>query len=91
MKYTNRRIITGIEFVIVLERQAVMNAEIVAERLRSAMERQKWAFDDDLVITISEGISIGSRDFDVVKQAYDNLYYSKENGRNRITFSDHKS
>ncbi len=80
----------GEEFVIVLERQAVMYAEDIAERLRAAMERQKWSFDDDLVVTISEGISVGGRDADVVKQADDNLYFSKENGRNRITFSDKK-
>ena len=75
----------GEEFVLTLERGAVSRAEAIAERIRSTAEHQRWSFDKDLVVTISAGIATGSKGVDVLKKADDNLYQSKESGRNRVT------
>lgn len=77
----------GEEFVILVERQAVSNINHIAEKLRLEMEGQKWPFDMDLVITVSMGIAVGKKDDNVLKQADDNLYLSKNKGRNTITSS----
>ena len=45
-------------------------------------------FDKKLVITVSGGIASGSGETDVLKQADENLYRSKEGGRNRITVTE---
>ncbi len=55
--------------------------------LIAIMEHQVWPFHKDIVITISGGTATGKGDSDVLKQADDNLYHSKENGRNQITQS----
>jgi diguanylate cyclase (GGDEF)-like protein len=77
----------GEEFAILLDKRSVSYAENIAERIRSAMELERWDFDKGLVITISAGVAYGSREADVLHQADENLYKSKESGRNRITVS----
>ncbi len=77
----------GEEFAILLDKRSVPYAENIAERIRSAMELERWDFDKGLVITISAGVAYGSREGDVLHQADENLYKSKEGGRNRITVS----
>ena len=78
----------GEEFVILLSKKAIMYSQTIAERIRMAMQQQKWPFDENTVITISGGIATGGGKTDVLKQADENLYKSKESGRNRITVSD---
>ncbi len=78
----------GEEFVVLLSRSSIPYAGAIAERLRRAMQQQTWPFGEQLVITVSGGVASGSGDFDVLKQADENLYHSKENGRNRITVTE---
>lgn len=75
----------GEELVLLLDKKAVPYADAIAERIRYSMEYQTWGFGENLVITISIGIATGSGNTDVLKQADENLYISKANGKNRIT------
>ncbi|SEL50164.1 diguanylate cyclase (GGDEF) domain-containing protein [Butyrivibrio sp. ob235] len=75
----------GEEFVLLLDKKAVPYAEAVANRLRLYMEQQTWMFTEDQKITLSIGVATGSGKDDVLKNADDSLYFSKENGKNRVT------
>ncbi len=75
----------GEEFVFMLGKNTAEKANNLAERVRQAMEMQIWDFASDIVITISVGVSSGSGQTDVLKQADDNLYYSKHHGKNQVT------
>jgi len=78
----------GEELVMLIDKKALIYSQTIAERIRAKMERQKWSFDEDTVVTISGGIGMGSGDADVLKMADENLYRAKENGRNQITISN---
>ena len=78
----------GEEFVILLPNKSVPYAEAIAERIRKAMEQQTWPFGEQLVITVSGGVASGSGETDVLKKADENLYRSKEGGRNRVTVTE---
>lgn len=74
----------GEEFAIIVGKNAIQYVGKIAERTRDYMQQQGWEFDKDLVITLSIGIATG-KGYDVVKQADDNLYQSKQNGKNQVT------
>ncbi len=74
----------GEEFTLLLTKDAQERASIIAERVRITMESEKWAFDKDYKITLSMGIASGSGE-DVLKKADENLYKSKQSGKNKIT------
>ena len=74
----------GEEFTLLLGKNTVAEAEIIAERIRRSMEIEKWDFDPDLTITISLGIAKGVGSNDVLKRADDNLYRAKHNGKNLV-------
>ncbi len=74
----------GEEFVLLCEKKAALYVNSIAERLRKAMPEQQWAFDTDLILSISSGTSTGSGDDDVVKKADDNLYVAKTHGKNQV-------
>ncbi len=74
----------GEEFTLLLTKDAQERASIIAERVRITMESEKWAFDKDYKITLSMGIASGSGE-DVLKRSDDNLYISKQTGKNKIT------
>ena len=74
----------GEEFTLLLTKDAQERAGIIAERVRMTMESERWAFDKELVITLSMGIASG-RGEDVLKRSDDNLYISKQTGKNKIT------
>ena len=76
----------GEEFVILLNKSAIPYAKALAHRLRGTMEQQGWAFNPDLVITLSIGVAIGDASVDVLKEADEKLYYSKNHGKNKVTF-----
>ncbi len=78
----------GEEFVILLPHKSVPYAEAIAERIRKSMEQQTWPFGEQLVITVSGGVASGSGETDVLKKADENLYHSKEGGRNRETVTE---
>mgnify|MGYP002624491974 FL=1 len=46
---------------------------------------ETWDFGNNLVITVSLGIAQGRGLSDVLKEADDKLYHSKQSGKNRVT------
>ena len=78
----------GEEFIVFLSNTDVENAKIAAERIRSGVEKAViMAGETQVPITISLGIS-ATQNGDIsamTKEADIALYYSKENGRNRVT------
>ena len=75
----------GEEFVLILEKDILGSALGVAQRIRTSMEHETWDFDREKVLTLSLGIADGSGDEDVVAKADENLYISKNSGKNRVT------
>jgi len=75
----------GEEFVILITKDLNKQSEIIAERIRRSMEQERWEFCEDLVITLSIGIATGHGNEDVLKKADENLYKSKQSGKNKIT------
>lgn len=78
----------GEEFVILLTETDGNSAIIPVERLRRAVEDNKFKFKGvELNVTISAGIS-SDKDVNEVSQMFDNadkaLYQAKEEGRNRV-------
>lgn len=73
----------GEEFTILITKHAVKDAEMIAEKIRRSMEAEKWDFDPEKTITVSLGISKGSGP-SLLKQADDNLYQAKHNGKNMV-------
>lgn len=74
----------GEEFAIIISKNSYPHTMEIAETLRRSMAATTWPFDPDLVITISLGVASGSFSDDVVKKADDNLYFSKQHGKNQI-------
>ena len=75
----------GEEFSIIVDKTEVTYIDKIAERIRNYMAQQGWEFDPNIVITLSIGIAVGTGDT-IVKQADDNLYISKQTGKNRVTY-----
>jgi diguanylate cyclase (GGDEF)-like protein len=78
----------GEEFILLLPETEVDGAIIVAERLRSAVE--KWEFPTTSSITISLGVSQFHKDDSdktLIKRADVALYEAKQGGRNRVVIS----
>jgi len=79
----------GEEFLAVLPGASAREAEIVAERLRSAVEEKKISVDDiSLGVTVSVGIAeLNDKfmDLETMLRAADRaLYRAKREGRNRV-------
>lgn len=74
----------GEEFSIIVDKSELPYIDKIAERIRNYMEQQGWEFDPNIVITLSIGIAVGIGE-NIVKQADDNLYISKQTGKNRVT------
>lgn len=76
----------GEEFVVILPQTDPADAVDVAERLRAGIEAGDWI---ERPVTASFGVAnIGdgaSTPADLISQADEALYMSKENGRNRVT------
>jgi diguanylate cyclase (GGDEF)-like protein len=79
----------GEEFAIILPDTSVSNAYTTAEKVRRAVQSLRPDFNDKTIsLTVSIGIS-GSRglgssqSFDLVREADQALYLSKQKGRNR--------
>ncbi|WP_151703366.1 diguanylate cyclase [Nitrincola alkalilacustris] len=86
----------GEEFGILLVNTPAANAEIFAERLRSAVEGLDIRYDDKRIdITVSIGIAeVDNLQDDYhrwIEQTDQALYFSKEHGRNRVTVFSHIS
>ena len=80
----------GEEFVLVLVETTPEQALEVGERLREAVANRQFRFESQPIrLTVSVGITTTTGDNGVtatslIKQADDNLYQAKRNGRNRV-------
>ena len=74
----------GEEFVAIMNDPDIHAALRVAENIRRDVKWQKWDFMDG--ITISLGVSNGRLNHGLITEADSNLYYSKENGKNAVTY-----
>ncbi len=75
----------GEEFAIIVTKNEVSYIYNISKRLLDIMPQQAWGFDENLIITLSIGIASGHGLSDVMKEADNNLYISKSNGKNSIT------
>lgn len=79
--------IGGEEFVCILHRSSAQSAEIVAERVRRAVEATGAADDDLPKATISIGLAVYDGETDIeelLHRADKALYVAKREGRNRL-------
>ncbi len=77
----------GEEFVVIVGKNSLPLIEKLAERIRASMEQQSWEFDENIRITLSLGVATGKGEDEVLRLADDNLYASKQQGKNRVTVS----
>lgn len=83
----------GEEFTVLLSDSGSDTAMLVAERIRSAIDKYDFVYNEQhLHVTISVGVSVFDAEKnlvnspkDFVNQADRALYMSKENGRNQVT------
>ena len=75
----------GEEFIIILPKVTLKNGVEIAEKLRKIIENNMIL--DNIKVTVSVGVSEFIDNFYCTfKQADNNLYKSKRNGRNRVTY-----
>ena len=73
----------GEEFVIILPDTDIETAKIVAEKIRSTVEKE--TFPHNLHVTVSIGVSQKYKNFEKTLEMADlRLYNAKESGRNRV-------
>ena len=75
----------GEEFVMIIYNHDPAIALRIAENIRRDVQWQKWDFMDS--ITISVGVSSGRLNQDTLVEADKNLYHSKENGKNAVSYT----
>ncbi|MDF1879710.1 GGDEF domain-containing protein, partial [Sulfurimonas sp. MAG313] len=81
----------GEEFTLILPNTRLKNAQIIAEKIRVAIEKtaMKYENDKELFVTISLGIAfLKSEDTSIasiITRADKALYTSKNSGRNRVS------
>ena len=75
----------GEEFTIITTKNSFSRTMEIAETLRHNMAATTWPFDPELTITISVGVAFSNITEDVVKKADENLYASKQRGKNKVT------
>lgn len=78
----------GEEFIVILPEMGINKALEIGEKIRSSIE--KYKFNNDLKLTVSIGIKQCRNESSeqLIKNADDLLYKAKQNGRNRIEYSD---
>ena len=75
----------GEEFAVLIKDKAVVYPELLAEKIRSTFAREKYDFGGPF--TISLGVAYDDKGSEnVVKEADANLYESKQNGKNKVTY-----
>lgn len=81
----------GEEFALILPGTELPEARIVAERIRTSIEKERITYNDQVLsVTISLGVTqfapgIDQRSLDFIERADRALYQSKNNGRNQVT------
>ena len=80
----------GEEFCILLPQTSIQEAQIVAERLRSAVETTKIEISNNQFINLTISLGLAQLDIkdmpeDLYMKADSALYKSKESGRNRVS------
>ncbi len=88
----------GEEFTVLLNDTGKEDAMLVAERIRSAIDEHDFHYNGQhLHVTISVGVTVFDAEKNLVKspnelvnQADQGLYLSKNNGRNMVTYFDPK-
>jgi diguanylate cyclase (GGDEF)-like protein len=82
----------GEEFLIILPETDVQKAALVAERLRASVDKAAFEVGGHLIhVTVSGGVAShqsGREDKDLIKEADDNLYRAKNQGKNRIYYDE---
>lgn len=81
----------GEEFVAIFESSSKEDIILICENIRRQMERERFEFDMEKVVTVSAGISAFSAEIDYeewIKRADAALYSAKEAGRNNVKVSD---
>ena len=83
----------GEEFLAILPSTEIPGALLVAEKLRSKVAGYKFLFNDvEIPTTISIGVALVRQGVETpaqtVTRADEALYFSKENGRNRVSIHD---
>lgn len=77
----------GEEFVVLIKYLGEEEVVRMAEELRNYIENRQW--DEDILVTISVGIAGTSEErYDILEDADRRLYFSKKNGKNRITYQE---
>ena len=82
----------GEEFAVILPKTDINEAIIVAERIRSAVESSSLRFNEEVLnVTISVGVAqfdpmIDNSKQNLIERADRALYFSKDEGRNRVSF-----
>jgi diguanylate cyclase (GGDEF)-like protein len=80
--------IGGEEFVILLSGTDISGAELLAERIRTSIERHSLVFDMEIIkVTVSMGVSSLLKDDTAnafIKRADGAMYKAKHSGRNRV-------
>ena len=79
----------GEEFTVFLPNTTSENAKIIAERLRSSVEKMQIALSSGEVISVTVSVGFTERQQGdtvetIIKRADDALYHAKESGRNRV-------
>ena len=77
----------GEEFVCIFQRSSAQAAELVAERIRKAIEGSGRSGDNGPPATVSIGLAVYSGDAtaqDLLQRADEALYIAKRDGRNRL-------
>lgn len=78
----------GEEFVLVSLNTDMQTMVAVAERVRKEMAAQTWEFDRTVTISLGVAVERGDiADSSVVDAADQNLYYSKNHGKNTVSYS----
>jgi diguanylate cyclase (GGDEF)-like protein/PAS domain S-box-containing protein len=79
----------GEEFLIILPRTDATGAEVIAERIRSAMENTPFAIQDEVSLSVTTSIGVAERGLQesanrLLARADAALYEAKRSGRNRV-------
>ncbi|TBV11271.1 diguanylate cyclase [Stutzerimonas kirkiae] len=79
----------GEEFAVLLPATGLAGAQVLAERLRSRLERSAVQVDGELIrVTMSIGIAMLDGEIKhILARADEALYKAKANGRNRVEFA----